>query len=124
MKQNLYQQIKDRDRYFSETRVKNWIYQILHSIAYLHKHGYFHRDLKPENLLITDDTVKLADFGLAREIRSRPPYTDYVSTRWYRAPKCYSIAVLQLADRYFRHRCHRRGVVQPAAAVSGEQRAR
>ena len=87
MIQNLYQQIKDRDRYFSETRVKNWIYQILQSIAYLHKHGYFHRDLKPENLLITEDTVKLADFGLAREIRSKPPYTDYVSTRWYRAPE-------------------------------------
>lgn len=30
---------------------------------------------------------QLADFGLAREIRSRPPYTDYVSTRWYRAPE-------------------------------------
>ncbi len=28
-----------------------------------------------------------SDFGLAREIRSRPPYTDYVSTRWYRAPE-------------------------------------
>ena len=33
------------------------------------------------------DVVKIADFGLAREIRSRPPYTDYVSTRWYRAPE-------------------------------------
>ena len=32
-------------------------------------------------------TIKLIDFGLAREIRSRPPYTDYVSTRWYRAPE-------------------------------------
>lgn len=31
--------------------------------------------------------MKIADFGLAREIRSRPPYTDYVSTRWYRAPE-------------------------------------
>ena len=31
--------------------------------------------------------VKIADFGLAREIRSKPPYTDYVSTRWYRAPE-------------------------------------
>ena len=31
--------------------------------------------------------VKVADFGLAREIRSRPPYTEYVSTRWYRAPE-------------------------------------
>lgn len=31
--------------------------------------------------------VKVADFGLAREIRSKPPFTDYVSTRWYRAPE-------------------------------------
>ena len=31
--------------------------------------------------------IKILDFGLAREIRSQPPYTDYVSTRWYRAPE-------------------------------------
>ena len=50
--------------------------------------GYFHRDIKPENLLCNGaENVKIADFGLAREIRSRPPYTDYVSTRWYRAPE-------------------------------------
>jgi len=35
-----------------------------------------------ENLLVSKDAIKIADFGLAREIRSRPPYTDYVSTRW------------------------------------------
>lgn len=45
--------------------------------------GYFHRDMKPENLLcMGPELVKIADFGLAREIRSQPPYTDYVSTRW------------------------------------------
>lgn len=53
----------------------------------MHRHGYFHRDLKPENLLIHNNVVKIIDFGLAREIRSKPPYTDYVSTRWYRAPE-------------------------------------
>lgn len=54
----------------------------------MHKHGFFHRDLKPENLLYSNEgVVKLIDFGLAREIRSRPPFTDYVSTRWYRSPE-------------------------------------
>lgn len=53
----------------------------------MHKHGFFHRDIKPENMLVKGDLIKLADFGLAREIRSKPPYTDYVSTRWYRAPE-------------------------------------
>ncbi|XP_032642813.1 serine/threonine-protein kinase MAK isoform X2 [Chelonoidis abingdonii] len=50
--------------------------------------GFFHRDMKPENLLcMGPELVKIADFGLARELRSQPPYTDYVSTRWYRAPE-------------------------------------
>jgi serine/threonine protein kinase len=54
----------------------------------IHQPPFRHRDLKPENILCsTPDLVKIADFGLAREIRSTPPYTDYVSTRWYRAPE-------------------------------------
>ena len=53
----------------------------------MHKSGFFHRDMKPENLLTYNNVVKLCDMGLVREIRSRPPYTDYVSTRWYRAPE-------------------------------------
>ena len=56
-------------------------------LQYIHKHGYFHRDMKPENLLVTGSTLKIADFGLAREIRSLPHFTEYVSTRWYRAPE-------------------------------------
>ncbi|XP_051465505.1 serine/threonine-protein kinase MAK isoform X3 [Apus apus] len=64
------------------------MYQILQGLAFIHKHGFFHRDMKPENLLcIGPELVKIADFGLARELRSQPPYTDYVSTRWYRAPE-------------------------------------
>lgn len=42
--------------------------------------------LSAENLLVSKDAIKIADFGLAREIRSRPPYTDYVSTRWWVPP--------------------------------------
>lgn len=35
-----------------------------------------------ENLLNTKDIIKIADFGLAHEVCSKPPYTEYVSTRW------------------------------------------
>nr|XP_045016104.1 serine/threonine-protein kinase ICK isoform X3 [Jaculus jaculus] len=88
MKENLYQLIKERSKLFPESVIRNIMYQILQGLAFIHKHGFFHRDLKPENLLcMGPELVKIADFGLAREIRSRPPYTDYVSTRWYRAPE-------------------------------------
>ncbi|XP_076003232.1 serine/threonine-protein kinase MAK-like [Genypterus blacodes] len=89
MKENLYQLMKGReDKMFSENEIRNIMFQVLSGLAFVHKHGYFHRDLKPENLLcMSPQLVKIADFGLARELRSQPPYTDYVSTRWYRAPE-------------------------------------
>ncbi|KAM6971248.1 serine/threonine-protein kinase MAK isoform 5-T6 [Tautogolabrus adspersus] len=89
MKENLYQLMKDREnKMFSENEIRNIMFQVLSGLVFVHKHGFFHRDMKPENLLcMGPELVKIADFGLAREIRSKPPYTDYVSTRWYRAPE-------------------------------------
>ncbi|GLT91313.1 hypothetical protein SLE2022_092060 [Rubroshorea leprosula] len=87
MECNLYQLMKDREKLFSESVVRNWCFQVFQALSYMHQRGYFHRDLKPENLLVTKGIIKIADFGLAREINSNPPYTEYVSTRWYRAPE-------------------------------------
>ncbi|KAM9332942.1 serine/threonine-protein kinase MAK isoform 2-T2 [Pholidichthys leucotaenia] len=88
MKENLYQLMKDRKKLFPESIIRNISFQILQGLLFIHKNGFFHRDMKPENLLcMGPELVKIADFGLAREIRSKPPYTDYVSTRWYRAPE-------------------------------------
>ncbi|KAJ6326125.1 hypothetical protein OIU78_013256 [Salix suchowensis] len=87
LRENLYQIIADRKTLFSEAEVRGLCRQVFQGLAYMQKQGYFHRDLKPENLLVTGGVVKIADFGLARETNSRPPYTQYVSTRWYRAPE-------------------------------------
>lgn len=59
------------------------VYQTLLGIEHMHERGVFHRDLKPENLLAYEGIIKIGDFGLSKDIRSQPPYTDYVSTRWY-----------------------------------------
>ena len=89
MKQDLLELMKSKEPgHLDESEIKDIIYQTLLGLAHMHKYGYFHRDIKPENLLINDKMVKIADFGLAKEIRSIPPYTEYVSTRYYRAPEC------------------------------------
>ena len=61
------------------------------ALVHMHKHGFFHRDMKPENLLINEGNVKICDFGLARIADPDHDHTgfltEYVATRWYRAPE-------------------------------------
>ena len=89
MDEDLYELMKNQSpRKMSENQIRSIVYQTLLGLQFMHKYGFFHRDMKPENLLRINETIKIADFGLAREIRSMPPYTEYVSTRYYRAPEC------------------------------------
>ncbi|KAI0068204.1 Pkinase-domain-containing protein [Artomyces pyxidatus] len=112
MEGHLFQLIKARKgRPLAGGLVASIFRQIVLGLHHIHLSGYFHRDLKPENVLVTttglhdypnispvalpgapperdvEVIIKLADFGLARETKSKPPYTEYVSTRWYRAPE-------------------------------------
>ncbi|GFQ71009.1 cyclin-dependent kinase-like 1 [Trichonephila clavata] len=67
---------------------KRIIWQTLQAVNFCHEHNCIHRDVKPENILITKDgVVKLCDFGFARTLSPGDNYTDYVATRWYRAPE-------------------------------------
>lgn len=69
------------------------IYQVLKCLKYMHSANLLHRDLKPSNLLLNSEChVKVADYGLARSLDTKEPdqtpiLTDYVATRWYRAPE-------------------------------------
>ena len=112
MEGNLYQLMKARDhKCLDNGSVKSILFQIMQGLEHIHAHNFFHRDIKPENILVSSSshqdtnsfrrysalmtppstppsyTVKIADFGLARETQSKLPYTTYVSTRWYRAPE-------------------------------------
>lgn len=84
---SLHQLINSRLQYFTEDEIRKICFQLFQALAYMHHHGYFHRDLKPENVLVKGDIIKIGDLGSSREIFSRPPYTEYVTTRWYRAPE-------------------------------------
>uniref|UniRef100_A0A667HLH7 Mitogen-activated protein kinase 15 n=1 Tax=Lynx canadensis TaxID=61383 RepID=A0A667HLH7_LYNCA len=70
------------------------MYQLLRATKFIHSGGVIHRDQKPSNILLDASClVKLCDFGLARPLGGLPEgpegpaLTDYVATRWYRAPE-------------------------------------
>ncbi|CAH8825364.1 unnamed protein product [Trichobilharzia szidati] len=70
-------------------QIKKLTYQLLQAVNFCHAHNCIHRDVKPENILITKaGQLKLCDFGFARLLTGPgDEYTDYVATRWYRAPE-------------------------------------
>ena len=88
MEQNLYEAIKGKKNYMQEKKVRFYMYQLLKALDFMHRSGIFHRDIKPENILLKEDHLKLADLGSCKGIYSKPPFTEYISTRWYRAPEC------------------------------------
>lgn len=69
--------------------IKRLMWQLVRAIHFCHQHNIIHRDIKPENLLVSRNGVlKLCDFGFARPLAAPgAKYTEYVSTRWYRAPE-------------------------------------
>lgn len=73
------------------------MYQLFKATQFLHSGNVIHRDQKPSNILLDSQcNCKLADFGLARSLSIKEIseategdacLTDYVATRWYRAPE-------------------------------------
>ena len=83
---NLFEWIRGRRHYLPEHKIKAHIYKLLCALDHMHSNGIYHRDIKPENVLLTNDHLKLADLGSCRGIQTPQPHTEYISTRWYRAP--------------------------------------
>ncbi|KAJ1261568.1 hypothetical protein BS78_09G040000 [Paspalum vaginatum] len=91
MESDSHQVIKANDDLTPE-HYQFFLYQLLRGLKYIHTANVFHRDLKPKNILANADCkLKICDFGLARVAFNDTPtaifWTDYVATRWYRAPE-------------------------------------
>ena len=92
METDLAQIIKSKQE-LNDEHVQFFLYQILRGLKYIHSCGVIHRDLKPRNLLVNSNCdLKICDFGLARVNTSTlmtksAILTDYICTRWYRAPE-------------------------------------
>ena len=75
---------------FKLSEIKCIMKQMLEGLKYLHSQKIIHRDMKSANILLNNSgEVKIADFGLARQISPGPNvyYTNKVVTLWYRAPE-------------------------------------
>eukprot|EP00828_Plagiopyla_frontata_P022698 TRINITY_DN2929_c0_g1_i2.p2 TRINITY_DN2929_c0_g1~~TRINITY_DN2929_c0_g1_i2.p2 ORF type:complete len:194 (+),score=19.85 TRINITY_DN2929_c0_g1_i2:154-735(+) len=82
------QQYSQQQQQIPEDEIKSIIFQIAKGVSYMHSHGFLHRDLKPENIMFKGKKlIKICDFGSVKEIVSKPPFTEYLTTRYYRAPE-------------------------------------
>ena len=98
---------KENNKKIPETIIREIILQLTKGLKYLHSKHYLHRDLKPENILLvlnkyniknqskndinnSNIKIKIADFGTVKKIPTKDELTitEYVCTRWYRAPEC------------------------------------
>ncbi|OZJ06339.1 Mitogen-activated protein kinase SLT2/MPK1 [Bifiguratus adelaidae] len=86
-------QIIRSEQPLTDAHFQYFVYQICRGLKYIHSANVLHRDLKPGNLLVNADCeLKICDFGLARGFSDQPDsqagfMTEYVATRWYRAPE-------------------------------------
>jgi len=90
VEKNLLEVLEDKPSGLSPSLVQRYIYQLCMAIDWCHSNNVIHRDIKPENLLIdtSASVLKLCDFGFARTLANNAQeLTDYVATRWYRAPE-------------------------------------
>lgn len=90
METDMHRVIRTQD--LSDDHCQYFIYQTLRALKAMHSANVLHRDLKPSNLLLNANCdLKVCDFGLARSAASSEDnsgfMTEYVATRWYRAPE-------------------------------------
>lgn len=89
METDLHRVIYSRQE-LTNDHVQYFLYQLLRGLLYLHSAGVIHRDLKPSNILVNKNCdLKICDLGLARGFEEAvdEKLTEYVVTRWYRAPE-------------------------------------
>lgn len=81
-------QIIRSNQILTDDHCQYFLYQILRGLKYVHSANVLHRDLKPSNLFLNANCdLKIGDFGLARTTSETDLMTEYVVTRWYRAPE-------------------------------------
>ena len=72
---------------FSESKAAFYVSQVCDALEYIHKLHIIHRDIKPENILISNETIKLADFGWSIHQRSNKNRTTFCGTAEYMPPE-------------------------------------
>ena len=91
VEKNLLEVLEEQPQGIDAELVRVYILQLVQAIHWCHTNNVVHRDIKPENLLVNarTKTLKLCDFGFARILTpgTAQELTDYVATRWYRAPE-------------------------------------
>ena len=91
---DMYQKIfKEKNKYFDENKIINWLIQLLLGLSYIHDKQIVHRDIKTKNIFIQNEhTLRIGDFGIAKIFKQAQTMNKLVGTPLYMAPECFKQA--------------------------------
>ena len=83
-----------KNEYFSEEQILNWMIQLLLGLSYIHGKGIIHRDIKPQNIFIQNKyLICIGDFGIAKNInqgQTQTMGTSIIGTPLYMSPESFN----------------------------------
>ena len=88
---DMYKKIfREKNNYFEEDQIKNWLVQLLLGLSYIHDKQIVHRDIKTKNIFIQNEhTLRIGDFGIAKIFNQAQTMNKIVGTPLYMAPECF-----------------------------------
>ena len=88
---DMYKKIfREKNNYFEEDQIKNWLVQLLLGLSYIHDKQIVHRDIKTKNIFVQNEhTLRIGDFGIAKIFNQAQTMNKIVGTPLYMAPECF-----------------------------------
>ena len=88
---DMYKKIfREKNSYFEEDQIKNWLVQLLLGLSYIHDKQIVHRDIKTKNIFVQNEhTLRIGDFGIAKIFNQAQTMNKIVGTPLYMAPECF-----------------------------------
>lgn len=83
--------VREKGMGLTENEARDWMHQVISAVACLHVQRICHRDIKPDNFMVSQECLKLSDFGLAVRLPQGQVLTEKCGSPAFMAPEQHNL---------------------------------